>query len=155
MALENEDLKQVADGLQPGTSAFIAIVENTWVSQLQDIIAGYDNLARQTVDAEAAGVLGMLANDEEGVVYGSVSSADAAMEFAVASDGETVVGSAIAAAIDEDGDLVVGHVAGVAAISDEAVAEPEGTAVGAENIAAGYVPAGGDSEDDASDSEGS
>ena len=156
MALENDDLKEAANGLRPGTSAFIAIVENTWISQLQDIIAGYDNLARHTVDAEAAGVLGMLANDEEGVVYGAVSSADAAMEFAVASDGETVVGSATAAAIDEDGNLVVDHVAGAAALSNEAAVEPEGAAVGADNIVAGYVPAGGDAEesdDDAADVE--
>jgi len=160
MALENDDLKEAANGLRPGTSAFIAVVENTWVSQLQDIIAGYDNLARHTVDAEAAGVLGMLANDEEGVVYGNVASADTAMEFAVASDGETIVGSATAAAIDEDGNVIIDQISGtavvdedgnVAAISDEVVAaiDAEGSAVAAENIVAGYVPAG-ESDDEGS-----
>ncbi len=137
MALEDDDLKQAAEGLNPGTSAFIAVVENTWVSQLQDIIAGYDNLARHTLDAEAAGVLGILANDDEGVVYGNVATGDAAMQFAVASDGETVVGSATAAVIDADGNVVVSQVTGAA--------------VGAENIVAGYVPAGGSDDEDADD----
>jgi uncharacterized membrane protein len=135
MALENDDLKEAADSLEPGSSAFIAVVENTWVSQLQDVIAGYENLARHTMDAEAAGVLGTLANDSEGVVYGSASSADAAVEFAVASDGETIIGSATAAAIDEDGNVVVQQIAGagqvdaegtVSAISDEAGASADG-----------------------------
>ncbi len=139
MALEDDDLKETAEGLNPGTSAFIAVVENTWVSQLQDIIAGYDNLARHTIDAEAAGVLGLLANDDEGVLYGNVAMGDAAMQFAVASDGETIVGSATTAAIDEEGNVVVSQVTGAA--------------VGAENIVAGYVPAGG-SDDEEVDSEG-
>jgi len=141
MALEDDDLKQAAEGLNPGTSAFIAVVENTWVSQLQDIIAGYDNLARHTLDAEAAGVLGILANDDEGVVYGNVATGDAAMRFAVASDGETVVGSATAATVDADGNVLVSQVTGAA--------------VGAKNIVAGYVPAGGSDDEDADGEEAS
>jgi uncharacterized membrane protein len=119
MALENDDLKEAADSLEPGSSAFIAVVENTWVSQLQDVITGYENLARQTVDAEAAGVLGTLGNDSEAVVYGSAASADTAMEFAVATDGETMIGSATAAAVDAEGNVVVEHISGAAPVDAE------------------------------------
>lgn len=62
MALEDEDLKAAAEKLEPGTSAFIAVVDNTWVTQMQEVIAGYEDLATHTLDAEASGVIGVLAS---------------------------------------------------------------------------------------------
>lgn len=73
MALEDDDLKDAADSLEPGTSAFIAVVENTWVEKVDQAIAGYSKLAEHTMDAEAAGVIGELTDDSSGttVEYGA------------------------------------------------------------------------------------
>ncbi len=153
MALENDDLKAAAESLEPGTSAFIAVVENTWVSRLQDIIAGYENLALQTVDAEAAGVIGTLVNESETLTYGGVSSAEGAARFASATDGETAVGAVTAATVDDEGNPIVAQVSGVVATDEDgnvgaiarevvATVDEEGNAVAADNIVAGYVPAG-------------
>jgi len=157
MALENEDLKAAAEKLEPGSSAFIAVVDNTWVKQLQEAISGYQDLAEHTLDAEASGVVGMLATEGEAVMYGSASSDDAAMEFAVATDGDTIAGRATTAAIGEDGSVIIDEVSGVvsadaegnvAGIARETVAavDAEGNAVVVQAVEAGYVPVGTEEE---------
>jgi hypothetical protein len=49
----DEDLKAVADSLQPGTSAIIAIAEDQMIERLQGL-ERYRRVARHTVSAEAA-----------------------------------------------------------------------------------------------------
>lgn len=118
-ALENDELNEAAESLEPGSSAFIAVVENTWVAQLQEVISGYEKLATHTLDAEAAGVIGALSSDSEAVVYGSVDAGDAAAEFVVAMDEGAVAGHSTVAAIGEDGDVMIDHVEGVVAADGE------------------------------------
>jgi uncharacterized membrane protein len=162
MALENDDLQESANRLEPGSSAFIAVVENTWVKQLQEVIAGYESLAGHTLDAEASGVLGTLQSESESVVYGSAASADAAMNFVAATDGTSVVGEATAATIGDDGSVVVQDVQGfvtsddagnVAGVASETIAamDSEGNAVVAESVTAATVTESDDSESDDSE----
>ncbi|MGI9586233.1 MAG: DUF1269 domain-containing protein [Acidimicrobiia bacterium] len=132
MALESDDLQESADRLEPGSSAFIAVVENTWVKQLQETIAGYESLSGHTLTAEASGVLGTLESESGSVVYGNASTEDGALEFVAASDGTSVAGHATAAAIAEDGSVVVQDVRGVATTDEDGNVE----AIGAETIAA-------------------
>lgn len=118
-ALENDNLKEAAESLDPGSSAFIAVVENTWVSQVQDAITGYENLAVQTLDAEASGIVGMIGSESEAVLYGSAGSDDAAVEFAVAVSDGVIEGQATVAAIGDDGSVVVEHVEGIVAADED------------------------------------
>ena len=167
MALENDDLKAAADSLEPGTSAFIAVVENTWVEQLQTTITGYSKLAEHTLDAESAGVIGTLESEDGSVVYGQAATDDAAIDFTAATDGNVIAAQASAAAVDEDGNVVAEHVEGVAAVDDEgnvaaitsdtvAAIDDEGNAAVVSAVGSGVVPADSDddadSEDDAEDS---
>ena len=152
MALENEDLKEAAEGLEPGSSAFIAVVENTWAKQLQTAIAGYQKLAEHELDAEASGFIGSIETDTGAAVYGQASSDDAAMQFTAATDGTTVVGQASAAAIAEDGTVVAREVEGIATADEEgnvaaigsdtvAAIDEEGNAVVAQAVDGGVMPA--------------
>jgi uncharacterized membrane protein len=50
----DEDLEAVGQSLQPGTSAIIAIAEDRMIEQLQRSLAGYRDIARHTLSAEAA-----------------------------------------------------------------------------------------------------
>jgi uncharacterized membrane protein len=158
MALENDDLKAAADKLEPGSSAFIAVVDNAWVKQLQEAISGYQDLAEHTLDAEASGVVGMLATDGEAMMYGSATSDEGAMEFAVATDGDTVAGRSTVAAFGENGSVIIDEVSGVvsadsdgnvAGITSETVAgiDGDGNAVVVQAVEAGYVPAEVEDED--------
>jgi uncharacterized membrane protein len=164
MALENDELKEAAESLEPGSSAFIAVVENTWVSQLQDVITGYETLAGHTLDAEASGVIGSLANESEAVMYGNVVSDNAAADFVVATDGESIAGRASTAAVGEDGTLVVDEIAGVAAADDAGnvavvtsetvtAVDADGNAVVAGVVDASYLSAPVDDESDEDSSE--
>lgn len=176
MALENEELKEAAEGLEPGSSAFIAVVENTWAQKLQTAIAGYQKLAEHELDAEASGFIGSIETDEGAAIYGQASSDEAAMQFAAATDGTTVAGQASAAAIAEDGTMMAREVEGVAtvdeagnvaAIGSDTVAaiDEEGNAVVAQAVDGGVMPAealeaapsddGGSAEDAAGDTDDS
>ena len=153
MALENDELKDAAEQLEPGTSAFIAVVENTWAEKLQQTIAGYERLAEHALDAEAAGVIGSIETDEGAAAYGTVASADgAAASFEAATDGSTVVAQATAAAVDDEGNLAIDHVEGVVAADDAgdvagvvqettAVIDAEGNAAVARVTEAAAMPA--------------
>ena len=163
MALENDDLKEAADSLEPGSSAFIAIVENTWAEKVQDAISGYDKLAEHALDAEAAGVINAVATDDGAEIHGTAVSADgAAVAFDAATDGTTVAGQVTAAAVDEDGNVAVDQVAQVATVDEDgnvgtvvqetaAAVDAEGNAVVAQATGAGVIPAEA-ADDDASES---
>jgi uncharacterized membrane protein len=62
-ALKSDDLWDAAKELAPGTSAFVAVVEDEWIDQIQKAAQGYSRLAEQTLDADAALNLGVVAED--------------------------------------------------------------------------------------------
>lgn len=151
MALENEDLKEAADSLEPGSSAFIAIVENTWADKLQEAISGYDKLAEHALGAEAAGVINAVETDEGAAISGSAFDADGtAVAFDAVTDGTTVAGQVTAAAVDEDGNVAVDQVVKAATVDDAgnvgavvqetaAVVDAEGNAVVEQATEAGVI----------------
>ncbi len=118
MALENEDLQQAAQDLEPGTSAFIAVVDNTWAKQLQAAITGYQRLAEHTLDAEASGIIGSIETDDGAAIYGQASSDDAALEFAAATDGTLIAAEASAAMVDDEGNVVAEGFRAVGTVDD-------------------------------------
>ena len=51
---KDEDLKEIGESMEPGTSAIIAIAEDHVIERLQRGLEGYERIARHTVSAEAA-----------------------------------------------------------------------------------------------------
>ncbi len=51
---DNTELKEAAEDLPEGSSAVVAVVEDTWVQQMATAIEGYDKLANNALDAEFA-----------------------------------------------------------------------------------------------------
>ena len=51
---KDEDLKALGESLEPGTSAIIAIAEDRMIERLERGLAGYENIARHALSAEAA-----------------------------------------------------------------------------------------------------
>ena len=51
---KDEDLKEVGESMEPGSSAIIAIAEDHVLDRLEQGIAGYERIARHAVSAEAA-----------------------------------------------------------------------------------------------------
>jgi uncharacterized membrane protein len=63
---KDEDLKEIGESMEPGTSAIIAIAEDHVVERLQKGLEGYDRIARHTVSAEAAlAITAELKEDDE------------------------------------------------------------------------------------------
>ena len=54
---KDEDLKEIGERLEPGSSAIIAIAEDQVLDRLEKGIAGYERIARHAVSAEAALVI--------------------------------------------------------------------------------------------------
>ena len=50
----DEQLREIGDSMEPGTSAIIALAEDRVIERLENGIAGYERIARHTVSAEAA-----------------------------------------------------------------------------------------------------
>jgi uncharacterized membrane protein len=53
----DDDLRTIGESLQPGNSAIIAIAEDRVIEQLQRGLAGYRDIARHGMSAEAAAVI--------------------------------------------------------------------------------------------------
>jgi uncharacterized membrane protein len=51
---KDDDLRQIGEGLPPGSSAIIAIARDRVVEQLQKGLAGYDRIAKHALSADAA-----------------------------------------------------------------------------------------------------
>jgi len=51
---KDEDLKEIGESMEPGSSAIIAIAEDQVIQRLENGIAGYQKIARHSVSAEAA-----------------------------------------------------------------------------------------------------
>ena len=54
---KDEDLKEIANSLPPGSSAIIAVAEDRMLEQFERALGGYDKIARQAVSAEAAAAI--------------------------------------------------------------------------------------------------
>ena len=54
---KDEDLKAIAQSLDPGTSAIIAIAEDRVIERLETGLEGYNKIARHALSAEAAATI--------------------------------------------------------------------------------------------------
>jgi uncharacterized membrane protein len=61
---KDEDLKEVANNLPPGSSAIIAVAEDRMLEQLERGIAGYQRITKHAVSAEAAALIVAEVEDE-------------------------------------------------------------------------------------------
>jgi len=52
---ENALLQEIAEDLEPGKSAILAVVEHTWYSRLMEAVEGYDRIVERTLAADEAG----------------------------------------------------------------------------------------------------
>jgi uncharacterized membrane protein len=62
---KDEDLKEIGEEMEPGTSAIIAIAEDHVIERLEKGIEGYERIARHTVSAEAAVAITAVAAEAE------------------------------------------------------------------------------------------
>jgi uncharacterized membrane protein len=63
---KDEDLKELGESMEPGTSAIIAIAEDRVVEQLARGLEGYQRIARHTMSAEAALAITAIPDDADG-----------------------------------------------------------------------------------------
>jgi uncharacterized membrane protein len=61
---KDEDLKEIGESMDPGTSAIIAVAEDHVVERLATGIEGYQRIARHTVSAEAALAITAIGDEE-------------------------------------------------------------------------------------------
>jgi uncharacterized membrane protein len=63
---KDEELKEIGESMEPGTSAIIAIAEDRVIEQLERGLAGYQRIARHTMSAEAALAIAAVPDDADG-----------------------------------------------------------------------------------------
>jgi uncharacterized membrane protein len=64
---KDEDLRQIGESMDPGTSAIVAIAEDHVIERLERGVAGYQRIAKHTVSAEAAmAITAVVAEDDSG-----------------------------------------------------------------------------------------
>jgi uncharacterized membrane protein len=128
-------LKQIGDGLQPGTSAIVAVIEHTWVAELEDLLAevGAD-VVTESISADIAEQLAAgkdvaysaLGTDESlDITRTAVGENEAEMTEIVLAEGTILAQSAI---VNEDGMAYQGMVAtedGIAVEQITAVVEED------------------------------
>lgn len=130
MAMENDELKEAAESLEPGTSAFIAVVDNKWVRKMSEAMRGYNKLAEHALDAESAARLGVISDEEAGVAaeYGTATSVDPESGARIVAEETTVVDAvtgdvateATIVGVDPDsGTVAAAHIAAAGNVSDE------------------------------------
>jgi uncharacterized membrane protein len=108
-ALKNEELEEAAADLEPGTSAFIAVIDEVWVKEAAKAMAGYQRLAEHALDADTTANLGLISDEAAGI-----ASATAEMT------GVDEEGNAVAASLESVTDLDTGATitTGALAVSD-------------------------------------
>ena len=62
---KDEDLKEIGERLEPGSSAIIAIAEDQVLDRLEKGLAGYDRIARHAMSAEAVVAITAVGSEEE------------------------------------------------------------------------------------------
>jgi uncharacterized membrane protein len=84
---KDEDLKEVGESMEPGTSAIIAIAEDHVIERLERGLEGYERIARHTVSAEAALAITAIpdASDEAGAAGEAEAAEEPAKESETAS----------------------------------------------------------------------
>jgi uncharacterized membrane protein len=61
----DEDLRQIGESMDPGTSAIVAIAEDRVIERLERGVAGYQRIAKHTVSAEAAMAITAVVEDDD------------------------------------------------------------------------------------------
>jgi uncharacterized membrane protein len=61
---KDDDLKAIGEGMEPGTSAIIAIAEDHMIERLEKGLEGYDRIAKHAVSAEAGMAIVAEASEE-------------------------------------------------------------------------------------------
>ena len=56
---ENALLEEIAEDLEPGKSAILAVVEHTWYSRMMDAVDGYDRIVERGLTADEAGSIAL------------------------------------------------------------------------------------------------
>ena len=114
-ALKNDELEEAANELEPGTSSFIAVLDQTWVKELAKAMEGYDKLAEHTLDATTSANLEMIADEAAGVaaisgeMYAETEDGVVAAEIDSVTDLETGATYSEGSIVATDGDVVVGE----------------------------------------------
>ena len=114
-ALKNDELEEAANELEPGTSSFIAVLDQTWVKELAKAMEGYDKLAEHTLDATTAANLEMIADEAAGVaaisgeMYAETEDGVVAAEVDSVTDLKTGSTYSEGSIVATDGDVVVGE----------------------------------------------
>jgi uncharacterized membrane protein len=62
---KDEDLRELGEGLPPGSSAIIVIAEDRMIEQLERGLAGYERIARHAVSADAAAAIVAEVEDDQ------------------------------------------------------------------------------------------
>jgi uncharacterized membrane protein len=62
---KDEDLRQIGESMDPGTSAIVAIAEDHVIERLERGVAGYQRIAKHTVSAEAALAITAMVDDDD------------------------------------------------------------------------------------------
>ncbi len=87
MGLPNQRLKELSESLKPGTSAIIAIIEHTWVSDIEDMMAEAGaQVMRESLQADIAQ---QLAAGKE-VAYSATETEDSLAISRMAGDEESM-----------------------------------------------------------------
>jgi uncharacterized membrane protein len=129
MALESDDLKDAAKDLEPGTSAFVAVVDNTWVTKVSQAMDGYSKLSEHALDAESAARLGIIEDDETGLYaeYGTATAVDPDTGARVVAETTTVADTTTGDVVSTGGvvaaDPTTGEVAGAGYVAAGNVAD--------------------------------
>lgn len=96
-ALKNDELEEAAAELEPGTSAFIAIVDEVWVREAAKAMEGYQRLAEHALDADTTANLSLISDEAAGI---ATATADLT--------GTDESGNAVAASLESVTDLDTG-----------------------------------------------
>jgi uncharacterized membrane protein len=69
---DNPDLKQIGEEIEPGQTAVIAVVQDKSIERFATALSGYDKLFRQSMDAQMAGEIAVVADKVTGEVDATV-----------------------------------------------------------------------------------
>lgn len=56
---ENDLLEELGEGLEPGKSAILAVVEHTWLERMMDAVDGYDRILERGLTADETGSISL------------------------------------------------------------------------------------------------
>jgi uncharacterized membrane protein len=134
--IPKEDLEEIGEALQPDSSAFLLLLEDTYSEGVVDSMSGYNaNVVTLTVGSELSG---QIATYTEGSVSDAAGDVVAAAGGAAADASGNVVAGQEVAATDAEGNVVAGV--------EAAAADAEGNVVAGEAAGAAAGDDGGDGD---------